>query len=110
MIPGEIIPAAGAAGDVVVTPPVTAVVEVINTGDRPIQVGSHFHFAEVNPALTFDREVAWGTRLAIAAGTSVRFEPGIARPVELAPLQGGRVVLGLRGLAGGALDARAERR
>ena len=72
-------------------------------GDRPIQVGSHFHFAEANQALAFDRGAAWGMRLAIPAGTSVRFEPGIGQEVGLVPLGGRRIVPGLRGLAGGAL-------
>ena len=79
-------------------------VVVTNTGDRPIQVGSHFHFAEVNPALQFDRVAAYGQRLAVPSGTSVRFEPGIERTVELVPIGGRRVVLGLRGVVGGALD------
>ncbi|MHB1547404.1 MAG: urease subunit beta [Acidimicrobiales bacterium] len=83
--------------------PVTVVV-VANHGDRPVQVGSHFHFAEANAALSFDRDDAWGKRLGIPAGTSVRFEPGIERSVELVPLAGKRVVAGLRGLAGGSLD------
>jgi len=83
--------------------PVTVVV-VANHGDRPVQVGSHFHFAEANAALSFDRDDAWGKRLGIPAGTSVRFEPGIERSVELVPLAGKRVVPGLRGLAGGSLD------
>ncbi|MEU4688556.1 urease subunit beta [Actinoplanes sp. NPDC023714] len=78
---------------------------VRNTGDRPVQVGSHFHFAESNAALEFDREAAWGHRLGIPAGTSVRFEPGIPRDVALVPLAGRRIVPGLRGLAGGPLDA-----
>lgn len=77
---------------------------VSNLGDRPIQVGSHFHFAEANRSLEFDRDAAWGMRLAIPAGTSVRFEPGINRQVELVRLVGDRVVLGLRRLVGGALD------
>jgi urease subunit beta len=77
---------------------------VSNTGDRPVQVGSHYHFAEANPALAFDREAAWGHRLAVPAGTSVRFEPGIAREVDLVPLAGRRVVPGLRGAVGGRLD------
>jgi urease subunit beta len=80
------------------------VLMVANTADRPIQVGSHFHFAESNPALDFDRRAAWGLRLAIPAGTSVRFEPGIEREVGLTPLRGGRVVPGLRGQANGPLD------
>jgi urease subunit beta len=82
-------------------------VEVVNAGDRPIQVGSHYHFAEVNPSLSFDRAVAHGHRLAIPAGTSVRFEPGIERLVELVPLAGARIVPGLRGAVGGHLDGRA---
>jgi urease subunit beta len=77
---------------------------VRNTGDRPVQVGSHFHFAEANAALEFDRTAAWGHRLGIPAGTSVRFEPGMPRDVVLVPLTGNRVVPGLRGLAGGPLD------
>jgi len=77
---------------------------VSNTGDRPVQVGSHYHFAESNAALEFDRDAAWGHRLAVPAGTSVRFEPGMPRDVELVPLAGNRVVAGLRGLAGGPLD------
>jgi urease subunit beta len=77
---------------------------VTNTGDRPVQVGSHYHFAEANPALEFHRSSAWGHRLAVPAGTSVRFEPGIPRDVELVPLGGRRVVMGLRGECGGALD------
>ncbi len=77
---------------------------VANMGDRPVQVGSHFHFAEANPALNFDRAAAWGCRLDIPAGTSVRFEPGIERKVPLARLLGARRVPGLRGLAAGPLD------
>ncbi|HEY3844296.1 MAG TPA: urease subunit beta [Acidimicrobiales bacterium] len=82
---------------------------VANTGDRPIQVGSHFHFAEVNRALAFDRDAAWGHRLALPAGTAVRFEPGIERLVALTPLRGRRVVPGLRGAAAGPLDRPGER-
>ena len=78
---------------------------VVNTGDRPVQVGSHYHFAESNPALRFDRDVARGRRLDIPAGTSVRFEPGIERVVRLIPLGGARIVAGLRGETGGPLDA-----
>jgi len=84
--------------------PVTTVM-VVNTGDRPVQIGSHYHFAEANPALEFDRALAWGQRLAVPAGTAVRFEPGIERQVELVPLGGLRIVPGLRGEAGGRLDA-----
>jgi urease subunit beta len=76
---------------------------VTNTGDRPVQVGSHYHFAECNPALEFDRRAAWGQRLAVPAGTSVRFEPGVSREIVLVPLAGARIVPGLRGDAGGAL-------
>jgi urease subunit beta len=78
--------------------------DVINTGDRPVQVGSHYHFAEANPALQFDRTAARGHRLDIAAGTSVRFEPGICRTVVVVPLGGDRIVAGLRGEVAGALD------
>ncbi|MBW8824937.1 MAG: urease subunit beta [Acidobacteria bacterium] len=83
-----------------------AVIKVLvaNTGDRPVQVGSHYHFAEANPALSFDRAAARGHRLAIPAGTSVRFEPGIGRTVELVPLAGRRIVAGLRGEVAGRLD------
>src|SRR3954471_16771311 len=76
---------------------------VLNTADRPIQVGSHYHFAEANPGLEFDRGAAWGQRLAVPAGTAVRFEPGVSREVELVPLGGNRIVPGLRGEAGGPL-------
>lgn len=77
---------------------------VLNTADRPISVGSHYHFAETNPALQFDREDAWGRRLNILAGGMLRFDPGAAVEVELIPLGGRRVVRGLRGECGGALD------
>jgi urease subunit beta len=80
-------------------------VTVHNTGDRPVQVGSHFHFAEVNPALAFDRSAARGRRLDIPAGTSVRFEPGIERDVDLVPYAGARVAAGFRGEFGGRVDA-----
>ena len=94
MIPGEIIP-----GDGPVTlnagRPVTELV-VANAGDRPVQVGSHFHFAQANAALRFDRDAAWGMRLDVAAGTAVRFEPGIEKLVRLVPLAGRRVVPGLQ--------------
>ena len=76
---------------------------VQNTGDRPIQVGSHYHFAETNAALRFDRDAARGMRLAIASGTAVRFEPGQQRTVELVELGGARRVYGFRGLVQGAL-------
>ena len=81
---------------------------VVNAGDRPVQVGSHYHFAEANPALVFDRKKAWGQRLAIASGTSVRFEPGVERQVQLVPIAGRRVVPGLRGASGGPLDGRRQ--
>ena len=79
-------------------------VEVANSGDRPIQVGSHYHFFETNPALEFDREAARGRRLDIAAGTAVRFEPGQSRRVTLVELAGARIVYGFRGELMGALD------
>ena len=82
----------------------TVRVAVANRGDRPIQVGSHFHFFEANRALAFDREAAYGMRLNIAAGTAVRFEPGDTREVELVALGGRREVHGLNGLVEGALD------
>ncbi|MDX3113095.1 urease subunit beta [Streptomyces scabiei] len=78
---------------------------VLNAADRPVQVGSHYHFAEANPGLEFDRSAARGKRLNVAAGTAVRFEPGIPVDVELVALAGARVVPGLRGETGGALDA-----
>jgi urease subunit beta len=77
---------------------------VVNTGDRPVQVGSHYHLAEANPALELDRDAAWGHRLDVPAGTSVRFEPGVARHVDLVPLAGARAVPGLRGAVRGSLD------
>ncbi len=94
MIPGEVIPA---DGDIELNAgaPVT-VLRVANTGDRPIQVGSHYHFFETNPALRFDRAAARGQRLDIAAGTAVRFEPGQEREVSLVPLAGRREVYGFR--------------
>ncbi len=82
--------------------------EVLNRGDRPVQVGSHYHFAEANPALSFDRAAAWGRRLDIPAGTAVRFEPGLAREVALVPIAGRRVVTGLRGEAGARNGGRLD--
>lgn len=79
-------------------------VRVTNTGDRPVQVGSHYHFAEANPALQFDRQAAWGRRLNVLSGGSVRFEPGAVEEVELIPIGGQRIVAGLRGECGGRLD------
>jgi len=102
MIPGELLPALGDI-ELNVGLPRTELT-VANTGDRPIQVGSHYHFAETNPALSFDREAARGKRLDIAAGTAVRFEPGQTRKVTLVPYRGGRVVQGFRGSVIGALD------
>jgi urease subunit beta len=102
VIPGETVLGDGAV-EINVGKPVTTLV-VANTGDRPVQVGSHYHFAEANPALSFDRSAARGMRLAIPAGTAVRFEPGIEREVELVPIGGLRFVAGLRGEVGGPLD------
>jgi len=82
----------------------TCSIEVSNTGDRPIQIGSHYHFAETNPALSFDRDIARGFRLNIPAGTAVRFEPGASRRVELVALGGNRIVFGFRGEVMGALE------
>ena len=94
MIPGEVITQ---AGDIELNKAAaTLVLEVANTGDRPIQVGSHYHFFETNPALRFDRDKARGMRLDIAAGTAVRFEPGQRREVTLIPFGGKRCVYGFR--------------
>lgn len=82
----------------------TVTLTVANTGDRPIQVGSHFHFYEVNKALSFDREAAYGMRLNIPSGVTVRFEPGDEKSVELTDLKGTREVYGLNGLTSGPLD------
>ncbi len=83
MIPGEVITPEGVVTSNVDLPTVT--LEVVNTADRPVQVGSHYHFAASNPALQFDRDLAWGMRLDIPAGTAVRFEPGVEREVQLVP-------------------------
>jgi urease subunit beta len=100
--PGEIL---AGAGPVLLNPGrVVTSLRVENTGDRPVQVGSHYHFAAANPALRFDRAAAWGRRLDVPAGTSVRFEPGIAREVALVPIGGLRVVPGLRPESAGPLD------
>ncbi|HKY34549.1 MAG TPA: urease subunit gamma [Polyangiaceae bacterium] len=108
LVPGELLPAA--------TPPIainegreTVTIEVANTGDRPIQVGSHYHFFETNPSLSFDRGAARGFRLNIPAGTAVRFEPGQTRTVELCAFAGARKVFGFRGSIMGALDAPENR-
>ncbi|GAA2576555.1 urease subunit beta [Actinomadura fulvescens] len=102
MIPGEIV----AGTDPVELNPgrPRVAVTVVNTGDRPVQVGSHYHFAVANRALDFDREAAWGRRLDVPAGTAVRFEPGMTREVSLVPLAGARVVPGLRPEKAGPLD------
>ena len=102
MIPGEIV--AAAAPVVLNDGRATVRLRVLNRGDRPVQVGSHYHFAEANAAIEFDRAGAHGYRLDIPAGTAVRFEPGIEREVTLVPLGGARVVAGLRGMVAGALD------
>lgn len=102
MISGEIIPASGPDLEANVGLE-TRRLEVANTGDRPVQIGSHFHFYEVNIGLRFDREAARGYRLNIPAGTAVRFEPGDTREVELVALAGLREVFGLNGKINGAL-------
>jgi urease subunit beta len=102
MTPGEILTA---AGDIELNAGLARTsLTVANTGDRPIQVGSHYHFAETNPALAFDRAAAHGQRPDIAAGTAVRFEPGQTREVTLVPYRGKRIVQGFRGAVMGALD------
>ena len=102
LIPGELIPEAGEI-ELNAGRPVTTV-QVANTGDRPVQVGSHFHFHEANGALEFDREAARGLRLDIPAGTAIRFEPGDSRSVNLVPFAGARRVVGFNGLVNGPLD------
>lgn len=101
MIPGQVIPAAGEIEINVGAPQL--VLEVANAGDRPIQVGSHYHFYETNAGLRFDREAARGMRLDIAAGTAVRFEPGQTREVRLVPIGGDRRVFGFRQQVMGSL-------
>jgi urease subunit beta len=101
MIPGEI---KVAAGDIEINKGrKTVTIEVTNSGDRPIQVGSHYHFFETNDALRFEREKAYGCRLDIAAGTAVRFEPGQSRTVRLVELAGDRIVYGFQGKVMGKL-------
>jgi urease subunit beta len=103
MIPGEILTG---PGDITLNPGAQVItINVANTGDRPIQVGSHYHFAETNPSLGFDRAAARGHRLDIPAGTAIRFEPGQAREVNLIPYGGSRNVIGFRSDVMGALDA-----
>jgi urease subunit beta len=102
MVPGEI---EYADGDIEINQGLaTITVRVTNTGDRPIQVGSHYHFFEANPALQFDRERAYGYRIDTPAGTSVRFEPGQVQTLRLVPYRGERVVYGFRGYVNGKLD------
>jgi len=101
MIPGEVLPA---AGEIVLNKDRAAIsLSVANTGDRPIQVGSHYHFAETNAALAFDRNAAFGYRLDIPAGTAVRFEPGLSREVSLIPYEGARLLYGFNQAVMGAL-------
>ena len=107
MIPGELLPAKGELELNVGRR--TLRLKVANTGDRPIQVGSHYHFAETNSALEFDRARARGYRLNIPAGTAVRFEPGQQRTVELVAIGGARVVYGFLGHVMGALDAKSRK-
>jgi urease beta subunit len=106
MIPGEVFPAAGSivinAGRDAIT------LSVTNTADRPIQVGSHFHFFEVNRGLAFDRALAYGRRLDIPSGTATRFEPGEAKQVDLIPFGGKGIVRGLNGLTDGSLADQRE--
>lgn len=102
LIPGELLPAEGEI-ELNAGRPVTTLT-VANTGDRPVQVGSHFHFHEANSALEFDREAARGLRLDIPAGTAIRFEPGDTRDVNLVPFAGSRRVFGFNGLVNGPLD------
>jgi urease subunit beta len=103
MIPGEIFPA---SGEIILNKNGKAIsLKVANRGDRPIQVGSHYHFAETNAALDFDRRAALGCRLDIPAGTAVRFEPGQSREVSLVPYGGGRVIYGFNGAIMGPIDS-----
>jgi len=102
MIPGELLPA---SGDIVLNADLeTVVLTVANTGDRPIQVGSHYHFFETNPALAFDRARARGKRLDLPAGTAMRFEPGQSREVRLVPYRGNRRAVGFRQAVMGPLE------
>ncbi|NYH79530.1 urease subunit beta [Actinopolyspora biskrensis] len=102
MYPGQILPG---ADRVPLNPGRERVrLVVLNEADRPVQVGSHYHFAAVNPGLRFDRRAAWGLRLDVPAGTAVRFEPGVEHEVRLVPIGGRRHVPGLRGESAGELD------
>ena len=103
LIPGELLPEPGEL-ELNAGRPVTTL-SVSNSGDRPVQVGSHFHFAEANAALQFDRTAARGQRLDIPAGTAIRFEPGDSRDVHLIPFAGARRVIGFNGQINGPLDA-----
>jgi urease subunit beta len=103
MIPGEVMPAPGEIELNAGRPTIT--LEVSNTGDRPIQVGSHYHFFETNTALSFDRAAARGMRLDIPAGTAVRFEPGQSRSITLVAFGGDRIVWGFNALVSGKLEA-----
>jgi urease subunit beta len=101
-VPGEVL---AADGTIELNPGRNRIELLVeNGGDRPVQVGSHYHFAAANPALAFDRDAAWGRRLDIPAGTSVRFEPGLSKLVGLVPIGGRRVVPGLRPEWAGPLD------
>jgi urease beta subunit len=107
VIPGELFPS---DGEIVLNADLPVMtLTVANTGDRPIQVGSHYHFFETNPALSFERDKARGMRLDIAAGTAVRFEPGQSRDVRLVPFRGTRRVVGFRQAVMGALDTNAAK-
>ena len=102
MIPGEVITV---DGDITLNEGrLSIVLTVANTGDRPVQIGSHYHFFEVNPALSFDRAQARGMRLDIPSGTAIRFEPGQSREVQLIPYSGARRVVGFRGAVMGSLE------
>lgn len=105
VVPGELRPADESVAINEGRPTASVVVE--NTGDRPVQIGSHFHFFEVNPGLVFDRETAYGMRLDIPAGTAIRFEPGREREVDLVDIGGDRIVHGMGGLVSGELDDEA---
>jgi urease subunit beta len=114
-VPGEIVPGEIVPGEIVhAAEPVPLnpgrpriTLAVVNTGDRPVQVGSHYHFAVANSALSFDRDAAWGLRLDVPAGTAVRFEPGASREVSLVPFGGRRMIAGLRPESAGPLDGDA---
>jgi len=116
VIPGPVVRGAVVPGEVItgedpvlLNPGLDRVaVTVTNTGDRPVQVGSHYHFAAANPALDFDRGAAWGRRLDVPAGTAVRFEPGVTREVALVPFAGRRIIPGLRAEYAGPLDGGEE--